>query len=739
MINKTFTSLLLNDTNMDLFYRIDDTFVANSNIYFTCPLNVLNSLLSESISIGSISSYKLYVRISDSISGSSINNINFEELINLNSTNIENNSIVINISNITNNISHDYLCDIMNFEEISKLYKNYKIIFRISSNSTIEENKNNILSSDIYHDLNILLNTAESGPYDVAISEIDLVSPLIFSLEESKEIYKKYMSLLGRERVRCFYPKNISNKIPLLFFQHGNGQFTVGYDLYLATIASYGYVCFSLDSNPDPAIGAAISFTQTIEHIFDKQNIINFGFSPSIMDFNKINIGGHSRGAVTAIGAYNFIRDKSNNNIIQDYFLEKNNFKTLISFAGAGTPLILNNSVIEIGYTGTPLYDPYHDLPIYHIKGTNDGDSQDTNHITFLGYSYDIRRNFHDLINIEVESYNHGSIACPPYYSDVFGMYGESKFLPNTNPRFSNTEKTLIYNNQYTKLIELCSELIYFLSINNFNSKKIKKIHYSGINLIDKKILKNKPSGIVKNYYQAYGDIKYLIHNYSGITSSFAGSTGFTYSTHITGTFGYAIDSGYIPDLSEPLYNLFETKRIPYAKTTAATPNDITDNDTFNGIINLYDKCLFLSIESNMNLGYTFMSGITLTENEYLCLSGSLKIIYPRSAGNTLPCAFDISLIDNLSNISTLSSKISDQYFEVPYQPYNDPIDGDEYVSISQPVRRNTIYFRAGDFYLQNPAINLNNINQILLSFGPDYGSTFCHIVLDEFIVLKEI
>ena len=741
MINKTLTSVLINDNSVDLFYRIDDTFIANSNIYFSCKLNTLNTILTETISSGTINLYKLYVRICDSVSGSTINNILFEKIFTLDNSNIQNSSIIINISDITNNISHDYLCENMSSDEISSLYKTYKIIFRLSSNTNILDSKNNLLSTDIIQNFNIVLNTAESGPYDVSFNEIDLVSPLIFSEQETKNIYKKYMTLLGRERLRCFFPKNISHQAPLLFFHHGNGQFTSAYDLYLATAASYGYVCFSFGGSPTPTIGEGINILNTIQHIFEQKARLDFGFSYTILNFNKINLGGHSRGGVSVQSADSLIKDKLNNSVITNYSMVDVDIKSLILFATAGSPLIKNNTYIEIGdsVSGTT-YDPFLNKPIFHIKGTADGDSQDSNVISFLGYSYDIKRNFHDLLNISIDYYNHGAIASPPFTPDAFGMYRESLYSPAINPRFSNTEKTLIYNNQYVRIIELCSELIYFLSIHNFDSLKLKKINYSNINLIDKKILADKPSGIVKQYYQAYNDIKYIIDNYSGITLSFAGSTGFTYTNTITGTYGYAIDNGYLilPETTQ-FDSYVNTKRIPIAETVTACPIDIADNDDFNGIIHLYDRCLFLPIQSNINLGYTFGNGLTFSENDYLCLTGSLKIIYPRSTGNTLPCAFNMTLIDNSLNSSTVSSKTSGQYFEPPYQPYNNIIDGDGYFSTASPNYRNTIYFRAGDFYLQNSSLNLNNINQIMLSFGPDHGSTFCHIVLDEFIVLKEI
>lgn len=49
------------------------------------------------------------------------------------------------------------------------------------------------------------------------------------------------------------------------------------------------------------------------------------------------------------------------------------------------------------------------------------------------------------------------------------------------------------------------------------------------------------------------------------------------------------------------------------------------------------------------------------------------------------------------------------------------------------------VYFRVGDFYLKNTSLGITSINEITIRFGPDYGSTYAHLMLDEFIVIKEI
>ena len=162
-----------------------------------------------SINSGNISSYKLYVRISSDISGSTINSILFEDTITLSSNNISSSSIIVSIKDIIGNISHDYLCDTMTIDEIFNLYKNFKIVFRIFTGSLTD--KFTILATDIIQDLNIVLNTAEVGPYNVKLHEMDLVSPEIFDSVERLEIYTEQRHFLGYERLRIFYPENNSS------------------------------------------------------------------------------------------------------------------------------------------------------------------------------------------------------------------------------------------------------------------------------------------------------------------------------------------------------------------------------------------------------------------------------------------------------------------------------------------------------------------------------------------------
>ena len=96
-----------------------------------------------------------------------------------------------------------------------------------------------------------------------------------------------------------------------------------------------------------------------------------------------------------------------------------------------------------------------------------------------------------------------------------------------------------------------------------------------------------------------------------------------------------------------------------------------------------------------------------------------------------------MTLTDTSNNFSVVSSRTMDQSFNIPYQHFGNIAHSESYFS-QIPTFNSNICFRAGDFSLTNTSLNLENINQIMISFGSQYGSTFAHIVLDELIVTHD-
>ena len=762
MINKTLTGITLEnyDPSLSLFYNINDTFLPSQKLAFSCPLATLNSLLSLSINSGNISSYKLYVRISSDISGSTINSILFEDTILLSVSNISNNSIVVSIKDVIGNISHDYLCDTMNSDEIFNLYKNFKIIFRISVGSITD--KFSILATDIIQDLNIVLNTAEVGPYNVKLHEMDLVSPEIFDSDERFEIYTEQRHFLGFERLRIFYPESApdTNKCPLILFSHGNGQYTSGYDLYLSNLSSYGYICCSVTIDPENGDAQSQLFIEIIDHFKNYLNRLNTSIANKI-DMTKINFGGHSRGGAVAIHAAQKILNKEYIFKVKNKEVFFDHLKSLILFADAanGSCYYQNiNSLVDGAYldptkefsviteNDLKYFDMFINIPIFNLQGTSDTDSSSSDVVYGYGFSWDVKRNIPEIVNIVPENLLHGELQSFSKFSRF--DYNSHAFISLTgNPRWSFDESRFVYNTNLPKLNECSSELILFLARHNFDSKKIKKLNYKDNNLHDKKIFKQNKKLISKNIKENYNELKYILDSFNGLTLSYAGLTGLTL-TNIGVTYDFAVDKGmasFLLGIRGLAFSRFQAyidavyqNRIKLEM--APDPFLISPYDDFSGIIGFNYRSLYAPIQSNFLMGYTYSSALTFSENNYLVLNGSLKLMYPLSSGNTMEANFYLTLIDNSSNSATISSKINGSGFKQPFNNFKiNTIDYDASQVIAQFVYHNNIYFRAGDFYLTNPSLDLNNINQILLSFGPDYGSTSANLCLDEFIVLKEV
>jgi hypothetical protein len=325
----------------------------------------------------------------------------------------------------------------------------------------------------------------------------------------------------------------------------------------------------------------------------------------------------------------------------------------------------------------------------------------------------------------------------------------------NADPiTYGRNEKYLNYNSTDVDLVSFVSEFLLFLSINNYSSNKLKKLRFAKQNIKNKKIYTDKfPNHPI--YYFKYEDIKLILDSYNGITMSYAGLNGLTF-TSIGYTYDYGNDADFYREFSLVNFNPGGTYMAAIKNNTVSglpTNYYLSVNrmpryhidDTYNGIVYTLGKSLFLPIQSNFFMGYTLGSSISVEENEYFSLTGTLKH-FPSFSGNTLDSNFNLTLFDNSLNTSTLSSRMSGNGFSKMEIPFTNPshLSLNDYGGVLgipgvMCAMTSNIFFRAGDFAMKNPNLNLNNINQILLSFGPDYGSTFCHVSLDDFTIIKNL
>jgi hypothetical protein len=738
------------NSSLDFPCSINDTFYIGSDLYFCCPLSLVNSLTGLSINSGNISNYVAGTRITTNSSGEPFIE-NFESF----PLSIVDNFLVANITPLTNEISNDYLLNRMTPSEVFKLYKQYFISIIIGTQANIQIQLAQFLPTHFIQPLNLVLNTLEAGPYDVSFSQLDLCNPNDFTNAERKTILENNPLMIGGEAIRAFYPTNLpaGSKSPLIFTFHGNNQITENYDYILSTAASYGYFGASIpiDQNvigPCPGCYYAIKL---IDHLQQNQSKIKNGYFNNKLDFSRINLSGHSRGGdlIDYIGLA--LQNKNGTySPVKNSLLNLSNIKCLFPLAQVTSGTITTDGIVADSDITTrlpnnstiELFKRNHGIPTLAIRAKYDNQAGPEAHTTLMitGYDEILKVNTTDKGVVIFDHAEHSQLS--DYYFRDFVNDGVNEFPVGrieTNHTFNSTS---IPRNK------ISSSILQFLSINNFNSDKLKKLRFIDYRINNQKSIFSQKVPCHEFFYNKFSDLKYMLDSFQGSTLSYAGLTGFTISPYIGHTYGIAVDSDYFN--LNPAYTTSASQDAinsvrPILRFLFNTIGgvdyqaDVNPLDTFNGIMDLTYSGLFIPIESNISLGYTFTSPINLSENNYLALRGSLIAFDDTvSIGNTLNANFNITVIDNNNNSSTLTSKNTSIGFEKEFRITTTPGLRSLGYSINNCVPTN-IFFRAGDFNIKNSSININEIKQIRLDFGPDYGSTFAHIVFDEFVVYKEL
>ena len=799
MINTTLTGITHTSyiTTTDIPFAINDTFYSNSNISFTCTAAGILDILSKTINAGNITNFALYYRLIDN---TTTNTTILSDTIDLTAVMFVNNSIIVSLDDLNNTITHNYLLDDMNETEIYSLHKKYNLVIRIYQKSTAEEtthlaNLNTILGTDIVQDLNYILNGLYNGPYDVGFSHVDLASKNDFSLTQIKTIFEENPTTVGVEYFRIFYPKNKekNNSCPLFIFFHGQGQFADDYDFYYSKLASYGYFCVGIHyiSSYIENLKSYEEFFKKLDHFKNNINVINDGLFNNLINFNKINFSGHSRGGAYAISLGEFLRAKKSISELNVSF-EYTDIKSIIPIAQASDKeaYFLNNGmdVLELTsdmYTETRINNYFlnYSIPTLYLHSRLDNDvtqplGRNFTYSHLNGFSFDNKKNISETICLTTNTqFNHNGYALQILNREDFGVANDNTFLDSAaedklhlqgRPKFSNLDETgFRYNSFYNQVNYLCREILNFISINNFNTNKIKKIRF--YNRIDLHNYDNKNKQFYTlNIKYKNDDINFYIDEFNGITLSSAGLTGMTLTSSgipIGFTYDYAQEY-YLSRINSTSPNIYLNKLYEqkihvhgllteeYLTNNSATKS-LSQSNSFCGFYNTTYKGIEFDVNSsNTFIGYTFSSNLNLNEDNYLILKGGLpdksnsflnsgagrtygfSIALNGVAGNTLDANFTLTLYDLNNNSASLSSSLYNNGFAKNANLSSDS----KFYHYSNQIIRPTIdcmYFRAGDFYLKNPNLDLANINQILLSFGPSHGSTHCTVGLDEFFVLE--
>jgi len=524
MINKTLTGLSILDYNAatDLPSAINDTFVTKSETNLTISLSLLNSLTGISLNSGNIANHKLFIRIYNS----NLTTILDEKIFDLDDTNLLSSFLYVNIKSLTDLYDNEKLFLSMTNSELRKLYKSYKIVFRVYTGTLT--NQTSILNTDIVQDLNFVVNTFQSGPYDVAFEHLDLCSPSDFTTSERIAIFEKNPMIMGVESVRSFYSENCQDKMPLIVYCHGNNQSTEGFDSFLSQFASYGY--FGISVNLDQG-GDVVPNTYYVLNLIDhfKKNILKIksGFFDNKIDFNKIILCGLSRGGLaietiaTRLKRKNSTFSQFNGNNLT---IEYNDLKCLVSIGdvnltGVGVDgIVANESVFSNAISPTESELSYfstdHDIPLVKICGFNDNQTLNVmfpHTLLYPGFCYSNRLNYLD--KYVLLSYGaHNDLIDHTTRSE------EKAFSTGANQLNVNN---LNLNSFRHPLNEFISTLLYFFATNIFDSNKLKKLRFitpkkQRINYLTKD---DTLDSVYHLFFPKNDDILYHIDNFSGIKS----------------------------------------------------------------------------------------------------------------------------------------------------------------------------------------------------------------------------
>ena len=214
----SFTSTGLFSTNQSEVgiypFIFSNSLNSKDNIFFCSDLSFLNSVRVTSglslITPRNLNENYLLVFVCDDVVDDNFINLYSTKILNLS---ITNNYLNANINSLLPN--HETLCDLVSYDEVLSLCKEYKLIFRITNDPQKDKNILNLKNGDIVNNFQLIFDTLDRGPYGVKFEHIDVLSPSEFTDAERSTVYSNTLSIFGYEGMRIFYPEEIFNKYKL--------------------------------------------------------------------------------------------------------------------------------------------------------------------------------------------------------------------------------------------------------------------------------------------------------------------------------------------------------------------------------------------------------------------------------------------------------------------------------------------------------------------------------------------
>lgn len=593
---------------------------------------------------------------------------------------IQNEFIKINITDLLD--SQQDLYDQMTFDEVLSLCKEYKIVFRITSD-VITEDQHYPIDGDIINDLKLVLNTETQGPYEVQYRFYDLVDPEKMTEQQVLNSYENVRSLFGYEGLVVFYALNCVN-MPLVVIQHGLSHESVGYISYASLLASYGYCVLVVqqESFASNTLGEGqYHLIGKLQHFKDNIDIITDFELTSKIDFSKIALMGHSQGSSKVYSALKQLPISTSSSIgINDFF----------SFCLMG-PVPLGSS---LGWDGSnpPSETYFHfvtDIPVLILGANHDSASLGKVHHNYFN-NYGINasgRNSVKKMMIVGKNKGHGS-----FVSDYENMDIDNALF------FRDVNNFNIFSSNIEHVSYYASKTVQFFSYVIKN--KINKILNITCDLSDFSSRKNTINSCFDSYlHQNISSTRRYIDEFNSLN----------------------------PNLSHNVSNFVFT--YPGARDDQSSLNY---SDPFDGVLNRYGN--YGSGSGGITFTFNSDSKIQYLVNLNLFPSSDIQIytcqIKPspaHSENNNLDFVhFCLELEDSFGNISTVSSKNLNK--GVP------PFEYRRIFTVDPMVSPYPIVFRVQDFVQQNKDLQIGNITKMTIRFGPSYGTSSARLSIHKII-----
>jgi hypothetical protein len=677
----TFTATGLYTTNQSELgiypFTFSNSLNSKDNIFFCSDLSFLNFVRVRTSGLPPITPQNLnqnylLVFVCDDVVDDNFINLYSTEILNLS---ITNNYLNANINSLLPN--HETLCDLVSYDEVLSLCKEYKLIFRITNDPQKDKNILNLKNGDIVNNFQLIFDTLDRGPYGVKFEHIDVLSPSEFTDAEKSSVYSNTLSIFGYDGMRIFYPEeivNTNNTMPIVCIQHGVGQEHQGYDIYASKLASYGYFVCMLQQETwagSNSKNGNYHILGKLRHFKNNINKIKLGKFNNKINFNKITLVGHSQGGDKVYSACSEVGIDPSSGI------DINNIMCLVLINPAIAFQFPAAGFRSSAETPESTFRFAADVPLLCLGSDNDDAVQAIAYDFFVNYGMDAdyrNKNYKRLISFR------NSLHGGPILDFNFLNYVPLLSSFDFDNRMHYTKNSKANSINYS-----ASYVTYFLSM-----------------CLKEKI---KSSSLIQNSYQITNDennIKQSLYFIDHEKSSNIDLVIDEYNSMSPNLSYSGLDFILDTNSARDVYQSFDT--FDGVLTRRAGENS--------GAIRVsYTGDSFIKYDSEYNL----------INSKYIEIYCAQILDYTEVYNNfSEDKNFCLKLIDGRGNEALMSSKLYNGGIPV-HVKVDDPIALSNPQSITCPF---PIRFNIEHIEQLNPELDLSDIRSIILNFGPSFGSS---------------